>query len=143
LACAEPSAHQKQERFEMIIGSRLAACALIAGFVVAAAPAAEAGPDAGARSFGVTQAISYSFGSKRAVGYFAAQDGACALTMFLAEAEDGHVAPSATRLTFVVKPGDSAQLASAEGQGLEVKCTPGAGSVEVRQTALRAALATQ
>jgi hypothetical protein len=128
---------------EMIIGKRLAACALVAGIAAVAVPAARAGQEAGIRSFGVNQAISYSFGSKRAVGYFAAQDGACALTMFLAEANDGHVAPSAARVTLTVKPGNSAQLASVEGQGLEVTCGADAAAMEVRQTGLRAALDTQ
>lgn len=88
-----------------------------------------------ARSYGASQAINHSFGSKRAIGYFAAKDGACALTMFVAEAEDGHVAPTAARVKFTVKAGESAELASAEGQNLEVKCGKDAAAVEVRQGA--------
>ena len=90
------------------------------------------------------QAISHSFGSKRAVGYFAAQNGNCALTMFLAEAEDGHVAPSAARIRMTVKPGDAAELTSAEGGSIEVRCGQNAGAVEVRSTGMKtAAAATQ
>ena len=106
------------------------------------APTAHAGQDTAILSFGEHQAISYSFGSKRAVGYFAAHEGTCALSMFLAEASDD-VPPSATRVSVKVKPGESAQLASVEGQGLEVTCGVGAASVDVRQTGLRAAVATQ
>jgi hypothetical protein len=89
------------------------------------------------------QAINHSFGSKRAVGYFASQDGNCALTMFLAEAEDGHVAPSAARIRLTVKPGDAAELTSAEGGSIEVRCGKNAGAVEVRSTGLKTAAATQ
>jgi hypothetical protein len=95
------------------------------------------------RVYASSQAISHAFGSKRAVGYFAPQNGACALTMFLTEAEDGHVAPSAPRIRFTVKPGDSAELASAEGQGLQVTCGKDASAVEVRQTAFLPASVTQ
>jgi hypothetical protein len=127
----------------MSIAKTLAAAALLAALAISAAPATQAGQEPAIRSFAAKQAISYSFGSKRAVGYFAAQDGACALTVFLAETDDGHVAPSATKLTVTVKPGDSTQLASVEGQGIEVTCGAEAASVEVRQTGLRAALAVQ
>ncbi len=127
----------------MSIAKTLAAAALLAGFAASATAPAQAGQEPAIRTFAAKQAISYSFGSKRAVGYFAPQAGACALTVFLAEANDGHVAPSATKLTVTVKPGDSTQLASVEGQGLEVTCGAGAALVEVRQTGLRAALAAQ
>jgi hypothetical protein len=125
----------------MIIARKLAVGALLA-LASVTAPAAQAGQDAAPRSFGQHQAISYSFGSKRAVGYFAAHEGTCSLSMFLADASDD-VPPSATRVSVNVKPGDSAQLASAEGQGLEVTCGAGAASVDVRQTGLRAGVATQ
>jgi hypothetical protein len=125
----------------MIIARKLAVGALLA-LASATAPAAHAGQDVAIRSFGQHQAISYSFGSKRAVGYFAAHEGTCSLSMFLAEGSDD-VSPSATRLSIKVKPGDSAHLASVEGQGLEVTCGVGAASVDVRQTGLRAAVATQ
>jgi hypothetical protein len=108
------------------------AAAAFAG--LAAITSAEADPT-GARSYTATQAINHSFGSKRAVGYFVTQDGACALTMFLAEAEDGHVAPSSARVKVKMKPGESAELASAEGQNLQVECGKDGAAVEVRRTA--------
>jgi hypothetical protein len=119
-----------------------AALATIVGLAAAGVGAAHAMETAGARSYASQQAISYSFGSKRAVGYFAAQNGTCALTMFLAEAEDGYIAPSAARIKFTVKPGESAELSSVEGQNLEVKCGKDAAAVEVRQTGLTTAAVT-
>jgi hypothetical protein len=96
------------------------------------------------RSYHSTEAISHAFGSKRAVGYFAPQNGACALTMFLTDAEDGYLAPPPARIRFAVKPGEAAELSSADGPALEVKCTAGAAAVEVRQIPLTtAAAATQ
>jgi hypothetical protein len=118
----------------IMMKSILAAAALVGLAATAIATSAEA-DQAGARSYAATQAINHSFGSKRAVGYFAAQNGACALTMFLAEAEEGHVAPSAARVKVTVKPGESAELASVEGQSLEVKCGKDAAAVEIRQMA--------
>jgi hypothetical protein len=118
----------------IMMKSILAAAALAGLAATAIATSAEA-DQPGSRSYVATQAINHSFGSKRAVGYFAAQNGACALTMFLAEAEEGHVAPSAARVKVTVKPGESAELASAEGQSLEVKCGKDAAAVEIRQMA--------
>ena len=118
----------------------LAAAGALGGIAILAA--AQAGQTPQTRGYAPSQAISHPFGSKRAVGYFAAKDGNCAMTMFLTEAEDGHVAPSAARIRFTVKPGDSAELASAEGAGLEVKCAENGAAVEVRQTSLTAS-ATQ
>jgi hypothetical protein len=122
----------------IMIKNILAAAA--AGIALAAIiGAADAGETAGVRSYTARQAISHSFGSKRAIGYFSAQNGACALTLYLAETEDGHIAPSAARVTFIVKPGDSAQLASVEGDGIEVTCGKDAAAVDVRQTVLTTA----
>jgi hypothetical protein len=125
----------------MIMMKNVFAAALLAGAAVATLTVARADQSAGTHSYASLQAISHSFGSKRAVGYFAPQNGACAVTMFLAEAEDGHIAPSAARIKFSVKPGDSAELSSVEGKGLEVKCGKDAAAVEVRQTGLTTASA--
>jgi hypothetical protein len=95
----------------------------------------------GSRSYHSAEAISHAFGSKRAVGYFAPENGACALTMFLTEAEDGYLAPSSARIRFAVQPGEAAELGSAEGQALEVRCSEGAAAVEVHQIRLTAAAA--
>jgi hypothetical protein len=138
-----PSALKNNRNVEMIIAKTLAACALAAGIAAAAVSTVQAGEEPAVRSYGVAQAISYSFGSKRTVGYFTAREGVCALTMFLADADEDSAARSATKMTVTVKPGHSAQLASVEGHGLDVACSADATSVEVRRTGLRAALATQ
>jgi hypothetical protein len=119
-----------------------AALATTIGLAAAGNGSAQAGEMAGLRSYTARQAISHSFGSKRAIGYFAAQNGACALTLYLAEAGDGHAAPSAARVKFTVKPGDSAQLSSVEGDGLDVKCGKDAAAVEVRKTGMTTAAST-
>lgn len=86
------------------------------------------------RSYTSLQAISHSFGSKRAVGYFASEGGACAVTMFLAEAEEGHEALSASRVKVTVRPGEKVELASGEGEGIAVTCGKDASAVELSQT---------
>jgi hypothetical protein len=127
----------------MIMIRKFAAAAAGGATLIALAafgiPSAQAGETAGLRSYTAHQAISHSFGSKHAIGYFAAQNGACALTLYLTEAEDGHIAPSAARVTFTVKPGDSAQLSSVEGRGLEVTCGKDAAAMDVRQTVMTTA----
>ena len=102
--------------------------------------ASQAAENAG-RSYRSAEAISHAFGSKRAVGYFAPQNGACALTMFLTEAEDSYPAPPPARIRFAVKPGEAAELSSADGPALEVTCSQGAAAVEVRQIRLTTAAA--
>ncbi len=125
----------------MIMTKSLFAASLLSGMAMAAFIPAHA-EQSDMQSYASSQAISHAFGSKKAVGYFAQQNGACALTMFLTEAEDGHIAPSAARIRFTVKPGESAELSSVEGQALQVKCGPNAAAVEVRQTGLTTAAVT-
>jgi hypothetical protein len=121
----------------------LTAIAFFAGLAVAnfAVPGPSVGhaDPAAQRSYGANQGISQTFGSKRAVGYFAAKDGACALTMFLAEAEDGHVAPSAARVKLTVRPGETVELGSVEGEAIQVKCGKDASAVELQQTSFTSA----
>ena len=77
------------------------------------------------------QAISYQLGSKRAIGYFVRVDGACQLTMMIAEAIDPDVAQptSAARLSLQMMPGQSSALASEEGELLQLTCGNGAETV--------------
>lgn len=90
------------------------------------------------------QAISHYFGSKHAVGYYLAQDGACAMTVFISEDTDGRAtAPSATRMKFTVKAGDKAELGSVEAQTLEITCGTNAASVEVRTGGFQTAYVTR
>ena len=125
----------------MIMMKKFLTVALLAGATAVAATAnAE---QTNVRSYAARQAISHSFGSKRVIGFFAPQNGACALTAFVTEAEEGYIASSAARIKLTVKPGETAEVSSAEGQGIEVKCRPDAAAVEVRPTSLTAAVITQ
>jgi hypothetical protein len=90
------------------------------------------------------QGIIETFGSKHAIGYFARQDGACAMTLFLAEAtSDGERVPTAARVRLNVKAGDKAELGAVEGQSLELACGADAASVEIRHGNFKAAYVTQ
>ena len=84
-------------------------------------------------TFRSAQAISYQLGSKRAIGYFVRVDGACQVTLMIAEAVDPDVAQptSAARLSLAMMPGQKAGLASEEGEALELTCGSGAETVLV------------
>jgi hypothetical protein len=97
-----------------------------------------------ASSFGTTEvyrateAISYTLGSTRAIGYFEAVDGQCELTLMIAEAVDpDRAAPrAAARLRFAMHPRQVAALASEEGPEMVLVCGANAATVEVtRDTA--------
>jgi hypothetical protein len=83
-------------------------------------------------TFRSAQAISYQLGSKRAIGYFVRVDGACQVTLMIAEAVDPDVAPptSAAKLSLAMMPGQKAGLASQEGE-VELTCGSGAETVLV------------
>ena len=85
-------------------------------------------------SYGPIQAISYVLGSKRAVGYFSAEDGACQVTLMVAEDIDPDVAMplSAARLRVALQPGQTVQLDSDERKFLDLTCGPGAQSILAR-----------
>jgi hypothetical protein len=89
--------------------------------------------------YGATEAISYTLGSTRAIGYFQAVDGQCELTLMIAEAVDpDRAAPahSAARLRFAMHPRQVAALASEEGPEMVPVCGANAATVEVtRDTA--------
>ena len=81
------------------------------------------------------QGISYEFGSKRAIGYYLSKDGACQLTLMLAEAVDPDVseATSAARLRLSMMPGQSAGLGSEEGESIVLTCGSGAQTMSVER----------
>ena len=80
------------------------------------------------------QAISYQLGSKRAVGYFLSHNGACQLTLMVAEAVDVEVAEptSAAKLSVAILPGQSASLASEEGESMVLTCGGSAETLTVK-----------
>ncbi len=79
------------------------------------------------------QGLSYRFGSKLAAGFFLQRDGACALSIFLAENAKEDMPPS--RLQVKVAPGDNVKLNSTEGAVLEIKCGAQGATMEVKQFA--------
>ncbi|MFY9641247.1 MAG: hypothetical protein WCD20_05920 [Rhodomicrobium sp.] len=104
---------------------------LIAGVVFAGAGLA--GAHAGDKNMSVyhpIQGLSYSVGSKLAVGYFTQQDGACLLNLFVAENTGDR--PSASHLQFKVTPGENVIFNTPEGEALEMKCGTGGATLEVK-----------
>lgn len=121
------------------IGAAIASAALIGVIAVSAKAEKQAGD-----VYKPIQAITETFGSKHTVGYFAQDNGVCAMTLFLAEATaDGEKVPSAARVRINVKPGEKAELGSVEGQSVELTCGADAATVEVRHGTFKAAYVTQ
>jgi hypothetical protein len=110
------------------------ALALGAVAAIAAATPASARRNPGSEIYRSAQAISYELGSKRAVGYFVSHNGACQLTLMIAEAVDVDIAPStsAARLSLSMLPGQSTALASVEGHSLALTCGAGGETMTVR-----------
>lgn len=125
-----------------MLHSRLSHRALIATAGLAVLLGADAASafraSGGLATFRAMEAMSYRLGSKRAIGYFQAVAGKCHLTLMIAEAVDPDVATpgSAARLRFAIAPGESASVASEEGQ-MVVTCGPGAESMDVQRAAAR------
>jgi hypothetical protein len=123
-----------------IIGAAIAGVA-VAGVV---AGGARAEKKAALDVYKPAQGIVETFGSKHTIGYFVQKDGACAMTLFLAEAAaDGESVPASARVRLNVKAGDKAELGAVEGQSLELTCGTDAASVEVRHGSFKAAYLTQ
>jgi hypothetical protein len=110
--------------------------------LVAAAGISAATPfrvSSGLHKFRAMEAMSYELGSKRAVGYFQKSAGKCQLVLMIAELVDPDVAKpgSAARLSLAMAPGQSATLASEEGQGMVVTCGADAETMQVERAAAR------
>jgi hypothetical protein len=101
--------------------------------VAAAAPATDSRARADEATFKPLQALTYTLGSKQAVGYFQQKDGQCALTLMIAEALSPTTAAalSAARVNLTMLPGQVADLASEEGQSIAITCGSYGGSVNV------------
>ena len=84
-------------------------------------------------SFSVTpiKGISLVLGSKRAIGYYTAENGACNLTLMLQEipVTDEDLKSSAVRVNMTIGAGTSSSLDTAEGPSVAFKCQPGAASL--------------
>ena len=70
------------------------------------------------------QSIRYDFGSKSVSGYFFERAASCVVTLMVYEKTDPETAlpPSATRVRFVLNPGQIAGLDSEEGRSLNFTC---------------------
>lgn len=112
-----------------------AAAALLAGaFLVPTADATDVGliaPAGVVRAEG--QGFSYDLGTKHAVGYFAKNGDACALTLVVAERVDSetNLASPGARISVSVAGGSHAMLETGEGPALQVRCAADAASVTV------------
>lgn len=93
-----------------------------------------------ADSYRDIEAMSYVFGSKRAVGYFRGMSGKCHLTLMIAEAVDPDLAvpTSAARLSLALAPGQNADLRSVEGDAMTLTCGPNADVVRVKRVSVPA-----
>jgi hypothetical protein len=112
----------------------LASGCIIAAIGAGAASARMSGPEV----FRSKQAMSYTVGSKKAIGYFQSVAGQCQLTLMIAEATDPDVAhaPSAARLSLGMVPGQSVSLGSAEGESIVATCGNGGETIEVKRNKL-------
>jgi hypothetical protein len=116
------------------------ATVLAVGSIGAAAVTWKDAPQAigGGESYRQIEAISYVFGSKRAIGYFRGIQGKCHLTMMIAEAVDPDVATptSAARLNLAMAPGQVADFMSVEGESITLGCGANADTVRVKRASV-------
>jgi hypothetical protein len=81
------------------------------------------------------KAITLLVGTKRAVGYYVADAGACDLTLMVAEKflnEDIQI-PTATRVRSVIGAGTTAHVETIDGASLAFTCATGAKSMTVEK----------
>ncbi|MCH9807818.1 MAG: hypothetical protein K0U74_08810 [Alphaproteobacteria bacterium] len=76
---------------------------------------------------------SFEVGTGKAVGYFLAKDGTCALTLMLAPKGDiDEVKGAGTRVRFDIAPGKTGAFESPEGGTLQFTCEAGAKQMTVK-----------
>jgi hypothetical protein len=78
--------------------------------------------------------VSFDIGTKHAVSYFLSSDGACQLTLMVADAFNGNDVPKSktTRFDVGIDGGESARLEVAEGKALEFTCQAGAHAMSIK-----------
>ena len=101
------------------------------GLIQGAMPVSASGPLSRLKP---AQGISLEVGTKRAVAYFLPKDGACAVTVVLADsAPDGEpVTQSPARVNMMVGAGTSSRIDTVNGPSLDVACTAGASALHVQ-----------
>jgi hypothetical protein len=86
-------------------------------------------------SVGPAKGITMLVGTKRAVGYYVADAGACDLTLLVAEKflnEDTSI-PTATRVRSVIGAGTTAHVETIDGASLAFTCATGAKSMTIEK----------
>jgi len=89
------------------------------------------------------QGLSHHVGSKLVAGYFQQKDGACALSLFLAESTGEDTVPSASHVLLKVAPGENIKLNAVEGDPLEIKCGAEGATLEVKGGSVPARFASR
>lgn len=116
--------------------SKLAASVVFASvaLIKGAAPVS-ASDAAAAKVVGPLKAIALTVGAKRAVGYYTVNNGACSLTLAVADAysEATSASPSEpVRVNMSVLEGSSARMETFGGQALSFSCANGASTMMVQ-----------
>ena len=90
------------------------------------------------------KAISLILGTKRAIGYFLAENNVCATTLLISEAflDDDFDSPAATRVNMTIHSGTTSSVDTVDGRTLEMSCGKNAKFMTV-QTIERIAYQTQ
>ena len=70
------------------------------------------------------KAISLILGTKRAIGYYMAENNACAATLLISEAfvDDNFDGPTATRVNMTIHAGTTSSVDTVDGRTLELSC---------------------
>lgn len=79
------------------------------------------------------KAISLILGTKRAIGYYMAENNACAATLLISEAflDDDFDGPTATRVNMTIHAGTSSSVDTIDGRTLEMRCSKNAKHMTV------------
>ena len=92
----------------------------------------------GVESKGRLFLLSATLGGKQAISYFLNEEGACKVTVMVADAFNGIDIPafSTVRFEVAIDAGDTARMDTAEGNSLEFACAGRGEEMTVRQSTL-------
>lgn len=116
--------------------SKISALSAVAALAVAYGTLGASADDASVR-LAPLKGVSFDVGAKHAVGYFVGQNGACAVTLVVADVlTDENAVPAAgARVSVSVADGKSVRLDTAMGKSLDFACTANATAMTVRPVA--------
>lgn len=89
-----------------------------------------------ANGFEAGQAFTADIGSKRVVGFYVPQNGACSVTAMVSEGGEDAPATTAARMRVSVPVGAEAAVESAEGEGVAIRCEADAARVSLARIAV-------